>query len=146
MTQLQAKRCKLAEHVYRQWRVVTEPGQPIEAALNPAYWAHVSQHFAIGDKIELLAEDGQYFAELLVQDKGKMFAKVALLRKVDLIAVAIGQSQEVEGFIVDWKGPQRKFAVIRLADKAVLKEVFTTRAEADTWLAQHLKTITPRAA
>jgi hypothetical protein len=39
---------------------------------------------------------------------------------------------------VEWKGPQRKFTVIRISDDLPVQDGFTTRkAEAQVWLTNH---------
>jgi hypothetical protein len=150
MTQQQVKGWALSETISRKHRITPEVGVPLEAMLSPKYWAHISAKFTIGDIIEVYPPDGAYYGELLVQDRGHLFAKVAVIRYVDLaeVKVKVGDTDNsvLAGFSVDWKGPLRKFEVTRLADKASLKSGMQTRGEAEAWLAQHVQTIAPRAA
>lgn len=140
MTQLAVSRCKQAEYERRVWDVVPEANTPFEALIEPQYWAHVSAKMRPWDHIEVRSEDGSYFAELLVQDAGRLFAKVAVLRKHDLRAIDVGEADAVStGHEIKHAGPYAKWRVIRLADKSMLKDKFETKGAAQSWLAEHLK-------
>ena len=139
MTQLQPARLKFAEHERNLWFVVPEAGTPFEALLDPAYWAHVSAKFKPCDEITINAEDGAYYARLLVQDAGKLYAKVAQIEYVELDKVEVTQGGvALEGHFVKWRGPIHKWCVLRGID--VLKEGMT-KAEATGWLQQYSKTL-----
>lgn len=138
MTQLATSRIQFAEHMRNIWYVVPEHSTPFEALLDSKYWAHVSAKFKPRDRIEVDAEDGSYFAELVVIDAGRLFAKVALLRKIELKAEEVGSDVSPD-FEVKWAGRHAKWRVMRKADKASLKDGFDDRAQADLWLANHLK-------
>ena len=89
MTQLASNRLHLAEHRRNIFDVVPEHGTPFEELLKDSYWAHVSAKLKPGDHIEVRAEDGSYYAELIVQDAGRLYAKVAKLVHVVLDAVEV---------------------------------------------------------
>jgi hypothetical protein len=40
-----------------------------------------------------------------------------------------------------WSGPHTKYRVLRLSDKAVVKDGFATKEEAALWLTEHKKAI-----
>jgi hypothetical protein len=46
---------------------------------------------------------------------------------------------------VEWKGPQRKHVVVRLADGAVIQEGIAEKSAANVWLENYLKTTTATA-
>lgn len=139
MTQLQPIRLKFAEHERNQWFVVPEHGTPFEALLDPAYWAHVSAKFKPCDEITVNAEDGSYYARLLVQDAGRLYAKVAELQYTELNAVDVMQGGPgLQGHEIKWRGPILKWCVLR--GKDVLKDGLTKEA-ALSWLAQYGKTL-----
>lgn len=145
MTQLQPARCKPAEFQRAIFAVTPEVGTPIEALLEPKYWAHVSMHFRPGCHIEVYPPDGSYYAELLVQDCGSLWAKVALIHRIELTAVEVGKEQlDLSGFAVSYAGVNDNFSVYRLMGKGkkdCLKSGFGTKEEAEAWLKQHVKTI-----
>lgn len=137
MTQLAGKRHHLAEGRRNIFCVTPEHNTPYEAILRDDYWAHVSAKMKPGDRIEVLAEDGSYFAELLVQDAGRLYAKVAELRHVKLDAVEVKEGgMVVEGYEVAWKGPQLKWCVLRGKDR--LKDGMD-KASAIQWMQSHAK-------
>jgi|AGTN01.3.fsa_nt_gi hypothetical protein len=137
MTQLAANGLKEAASVRNVWTVTPEFGIPHEALLKDGYWAHVSAKLRPGDHIEVLAIDGSYFAELLVLDAGKLYAKVRSLRHVKLDAVEVPESElMVEGLEAKWQGPVLKWCVLRGPDR--LKEGMD-KASAIQWMKNHAK-------
>lgn len=136
---LHGSRFGLAEHKRRIWSIVPEHGTEFDEILKPSYWAHVAKQLRITDRIEVHAEDGCYFAELIVRDAGNLFASVGVLRKIDLDTVKSGNAEA--GYDVAWKGPHRKFAVIRLSDDAIVKDGFDAKPAALAWLAGNLKSL-----
>ena len=140
MTQLATARIQAAEQMRNIWFVTPEHDTPFESILDPKYWAHVSWQFKPRDRIEVDAEDGSYFAELIVLDAGRLFAKVAVLRKHEF-AKADVTGEEDSGFEVKWAGRHSKWRVIRKADKAVLKEGFEDKQAGLVWVAGHMRSI-----
>lgn len=139
MAALNSSRFKQAEYERNIWVVTPEAETPLEALLNPAFWAHVASSFKPWDHIEVRAEDGSYWAELLVQDASRNWAKVAVLRQVQLNGEA-PRAEESDGHIVEWSGPHTKWRVVRKADKAILKDSMS-KADANKWLAEHLRVV-----
>jgi hypothetical protein len=137
---LHPSRFQLAEHRRQIWHIVPEHGTALAELLTPAYWSHVSRQMRPSDRIEVNAEDGSFFAELVVIDAGLQFAKVALLREAKLEGVEASQTS-LPGHKVEWSGPHTKFRVVRESDRKVLKDGFTTRADAGTWLSNHAKAL-----
>lgn len=147
MTQLQPSRCKLAEYERAVFSVTPEEGTPFDALLDSGYWAHVSGHFRIGSRIEIYPPEGNYYAELIVQAAGRLFAKVAVLRKVDLGEVDVGEDDLMAGYKIKYSGMHAKWAVYRLSDNAMIASKMEDKPTAMTWLAQHVKTVgRPKAA
>lgn len=115
-------------------------GTPFDALLQPSYWANVAERLRPFDRIEVLAEDGSYFAILLVRAASRLSAKVAVLEKYDLDAV--DDTSAESAFFVAWRGPHQKHAVIRAADKLAVQTGFDTKEAAMTWLANNLRSLT----
>ena len=135
MTQLASNRLHLAEHRRNIFDVVPEHGTPFDALMDSGYWAHVSAKLKPGDRIEVRAEDGSYYAELIVQDAGRLYAKVAVLTHVKLDAVEVKEGGlSLDGYEVAWKGPQLKWCVLRGKDR--LKDNMT-KGEAIHWMQSH---------
>lgn len=138
MTQLATRNFELSINGIRHniFRVTPEIGTPPAALLDPHYWAHVSAKLRFGDVIEVLAEDGSYFAELLVRDVGNLYAKVAFKNPVTVFSTDEAMEAPV-GYAVKWRGPKARFGVIHGTD--VLKDGFVDKAEAHAWLDDLLK-------
>ena len=135
MTQLASNRLHFAEHRRNIFDVVPEHGTPFEEILKEGYWAHVSVKMKPGDRIEVRAEDGSYYAELIVQDAGRLYAKVAVLRHVALDFVEVTEGGlSAGGMEVAWKGPQLKWCVLRGKDR--LKDGMDKGA-AIQWMQSH---------
>lgn len=126
------QRVKEAAYVRNVFSVTPEPSTPFETVLTPEYWAHAAHLFHPTDRIEVLAEDGSWFAELFVVSCGRNWAKVCQLRFVEL-----SESSPVEAqakFKVLWRGQVHKHCVVRIADAAVIKTEFATAADAKKWM------------
>lgn len=134
MTQLQTGRFKLAEHMRNVFHVVPEAGTPFEALLEQGYWAHISVNLKPGSKIEVHAEDGTYYAELLVRDAGRLYAKVMPIIHVAFDEVTVSQGDfEAAGYSVKFQGPHLQWCVLRgtdrLKDKMTKQEAYEAAAE-----------------
>lgn len=141
MTQLQPSRCKLAEFERAVFSITPEEGTPFDALLDPGYWAHVSGHFRIGSRIEIYPPEGNYYAELFVQACGRLFARVAVLRKIDFDAVDVSEDDLTAGYTVKYSGMHAKWAVYRVSDKTMVASKMEDKPAAMAWLAQHVKTV-----
>lgn len=108
-----------------------EPGTTIEDVLAPEFWAHVSRRMSPGNRIEIFAQD--FWAMLIVRSAGKVDAVVQVLQHVELgdakAATATGSLYDVV-----WRSPTRKWGVIRISDKAVVKEDIQTKEQALEWV------------
>ena len=119
-----------------------KPGTPFESVLDPAYWAHNASKLRLRDRIEIEPEDNAYFAELRVIDCGRTWAKVLVLRHIDLNAPAEKAEEAAdESFIVKFRGP-KKWSVVRESDKAIMVEGLGSEAEAGAWLEQNREVVT----
>ena len=132
-------RFKPSDGVRNVWVVVPEEGVPYEALLEDAYWAHVADKLRPMDRIEVLPEDGSYFAELIVRSAGRLYADVAELRKVMLDTAATASPDN--RYEVRWKGPHHKHAVVRIADGSVMQAGFDNKDGAMHWLSQNMRSL-----
>lgn len=128
-----------AEHYRTRYAAIVDDGTTADDLQRPEFWCHVANKLRQMDVIEVLAEDSSYFAELLVLKTGIGFAKVLLLRKVDLEEHA---PEEDGGIVaVQWKGPHRKHAVIRKSDGEILKDSFATKVDAEIFARGYERTV-----
>lgn len=136
---IRESRMNFIEFARQAHHIVPEEGTSFDNILKDAYWSMVGYKLKPGDIIEVHAEDGSYFAELYVRASGRNWAKVALLRKIDLEPISLEHGSPE--FEAAWKGPHRKFSVVRLADNQIIKDSFETREQAVEYIKGHAKAL-----
>ena len=129
---------QLREQWRQDWVVSAEASTKIEDVLDPQYWAHMAAQMQQYARVEVLLETGEWMLDLIVLGLGRNWAQVHLLHRHDLERPAEALPAAAK-HTIDWKGPQRKFAVIRISDNQLIQEGFGTRAEAAAWLVAHEK-------
>jgi hypothetical protein len=133
-----SKHLKLAEHVRQTWHVTPRTGDGPKDLLDPKYWVHVARNLKPGDKIEVLSEAREWYAEAVVLSAGQFGAKVAFT--LDPIRLEnSAETEEPEGYEVKWAGPSVKWRVIRKSDGQIVREDLQSREEAATWIKSHAK-------
>jgi hypothetical protein len=130
---------QLAEQKRAVWQAFAPPECCPEDLLRPESWAHVARKVEPFSRIEVLAEDGTWWAEYMILLVGPNWVKVALMRQHDFRAVAV-QASDPETLEVNYI-PARKWRVLRKSDGAVLREGLATKEEANAWKQEHLKTM-----
>ena len=125
----------------RQFKFIKAPaGHTFEDIMQPAYWGNVSAMMTPWTRIDVAANDGTWYAELLVTTVGRQWARVHLLRKTTLSSADVDQTQAHTHDIrhVEGKG----WCVIRRADKVEVMAGEETREAAEVWLVEHLRQTT----
>lgn len=130
-----------AEHTNTTWSLRVLAGTPFEEVLRPEFWAHVAQKGIVpNDKIDLHPEEGHYNAELRVRDVGPNWLKVHVIYKDDYVEqLTRSDDDEFPGYSIEWKGPVRRFSVIRQSDKTAIGSEFANKQTARLWLVEHMK-------
>ena len=133
---LNAQHMKPVEFVRNVFGVTAPAGSKFEDVLKTDFWTHVAARFHPTDRIEVMADDGSWFAELIVISCARNWAKVSTLRFVELSESTPDEAPAGE-FEVKWRGQANGHCVVRLSDKEVIKSNFPTAKEAKVWLAEH---------
>lgn len=128
---------KPAEYVRNVFAITPEHGVTIDDLKEPEYWAHVAAKLHPTDRVEVTSEDGTWFAEVFVTACARNWAQVSVLRFHELAEATKPAVSNSPKHIVQWKGQNKLHCVIRVSDKAVIKEAFTTAALANAWLADY---------
>lgn len=128
-----------AEYLRTIWQETPQVGTQIEALLLPEYWCHVASQLRPGHRIEVVPQDGAFYAELFVTAVSSNRATVKQLAYVDLFAEGETQaSADVESkHKVQWMHGALKFSIISLMDNEIIKSGFTTKADAANWLVDY---------
>lgn len=137
-SKLLSERMKESAYVRQDHRVTPEEGTTLEEVLAPDYWAHVAGRMHVGDKVEIFPDGGAYYAECLVVSCSRLHAKlVVLLEKQFHAPTKVAKDAKKEPLVVEFKGPQRKWSVIRTKDLEIVKEQFASKEEATAWLEEN---------
>jgi hypothetical protein len=112
-------------------------GTPFEHLLRPEYWASIKK-LPINAHVYIDTEDCSYWAELKVLKVGQGFAKVFVLRHIELTAAG-ADPQVIDGYDIQWTGPIDKHRVLRTKDGHVLKQGLDTWDDASAWLRDYKK-------
>jgi len=142
---LNPQRIGLAEQMRQDWVVNAEEGTTINDVLDPAYWAHTSARMQVYDRVDVRLETGDWMLELIVLDVGRNYARMFLAKHHEFVTTDISVPVGAITHKVEWKGPQRKHVVVRLADGAVIQEGIAEKSAANVWLENYLKTTTATA-
>lgn len=135
MTQLTPHRLELAEYRSSLYRCESEAGTKIEEVLEEKYWAHVSAKLRRGDRIIVQAEDDAFYAELLVLDAGKLYAKIAKLVYIPLYEDLKDASLKAGEFSIQWRGPKERWCGF-CADDLLVPNM--TKDAAVAWLRERV--------
>jgi hypothetical protein len=122
------------------WGITLKIGQSRDDLLRPDFYSHIAARVRKNHRFEVLHEDGNYFAELIVTSASKLGIKVAFLREIDLRdleATVVDQSE----FYPKFRGP-RKWSILRTSDNSLVDENIDTESLAK----QRIKDMTATAA
>lgn len=120
--------------------VTVEAGVTLEDVLQPEFWAHVAPSLRPYDELRVRTDDGIWYAHLLVLWVGRAAAKVIQLYHVQLSTSDVDQSSDA-GYTVAYKGPHKRYCVMRDKDNTYVKDGCQTKEEAFAWREQYLKTL-----
>jgi hypothetical protein len=138
---LMPSRFKQADQARNVWVSIPEEGTTYEDLFAPEYWSHISEKMRQGDLIEVRPEDGSYFALLYAVAVQRQAAAVIEIVKKDLSTDPVNMPLTESGVRVEWKGPVRKWAVIRTKDNQIVSDKHEVRLTADTAAAEYLRVI-----
>lgn len=139
--QLNPARLAQGEYVRTVHVATAEQGTAEEDLINPAYWAHVASKMRPWDRIEVRSDDGTFYAELLVLDSSRTWARVKLLKFLPLTSADVSQTQADDEYEIKFRGPVLRWSVVRRLDNAVIKEAMQNKDEAAAFLAQYQRTV-----
>lgn len=136
MSKLRQGQFKEAVYVRHVWSARPVAGTKVEDLADPTFWANIAEQLKPNDRIEVIPEDGAFFAELIVRSCNRLSATTFPLRIIDLSpAGAVAEDPE---FDVVFRGP-RKFCIVRRADKVPVIEDIDTKELAFRELSDYLK-------
>jgi hypothetical protein len=119
-----------AGHYWSTYQCIAEESHSPEDAQTPGYWAHVAaaRKLRTNDIFEVRCETGAWMLDLIVIEAGQRFARVKVLRTADVEQPAA--DAKLSSVVVEFKGPVKKHCIIRLVDRAIIKEGIASKADA----------------
>lgn len=138
------QRIQSAEYLRRDWVCTAEEGTTVADVLDPGYWSHIAGQLTLYDRIEVRIDSGEYLLELLVKKCGRNWAQVALLHHHDLVGKVPTGADVADEFDAVFKGPLRKWCVLRKSDGKALEEKLADKAAALAWISSYETTILER--
>lgn len=118
---------KPSEYVRTAYAIEVKHGQSFDDFKNPEAWAHISSELKIRDKVELLPEDGSFYAEGIVTGLTKTSVKVYFYLYTELSA---SQSKNKESpYEIGFAG-KHKWRIVRKSDEAIIQHGFESREAA----------------
>lgn len=145
---------EVADYKRTMYRGMVERGIMPDDVIHPAYWAYHAAKLKPWDRVELCAEDGTWFGEYLVLGCDRTWARVFPLRVIMLTTADVSETQaakanskgmpkgELSSYEVRFRGPAKKWSVIRRSDGGILAEGMTQKQDAEAWLNKHLSPAT----
>jgi hypothetical protein len=118
--------------VYNLFDAVPQVGTKLEDMLEPKYWEHVASKLRPWDHIEVRAEDGSFYAQLIVQRADRLTADVRPIQFADLNVGAPSDGDIPSGYAVDYGGPIAKWRV--LTGGTVVRDGFQQKGSAIQWV------------
>lgn len=133
MAKLLEKNLMGAEFARQSFRVTPPEGTKIEEMLEPEYWAHVARKFIPYDILEVVPEDGSFYARLLVLNTSKLWAK---MQKLEYIELSAKKPVQASGkYEPKYGGPSAKWRAVNKSDGSIVStESFQTRDEAEAYI------------
>ncbi len=128
----------LAESKRHDWVVSVSMDTTADDILDPAFWAHVCEHFVPLDTIEVRWEDGSLIHNLRVLWCERTYANVKLVSIEKLGEIVPKSDLESKRFKAEWRS-NLKWTVIRKTDRQIVASGFHDKAQAAAWIADNDK-------
>jgi hypothetical protein len=127
--QISPGRMKLSQYERQEWVANAPEGCIVDDIKKQDFWALMAHLMKPYDRIEVRADDGSWLAELVVIGCGRNWAKVSVLNHYKLDDASDEMKDDAE-YSIAFKGPQKKWCVIRNSDDAYIREGIGSKQEA----------------
>jgi len=128
-----------ADYARQVFRYSLDKAFSKEDLLDTKNWRQVVKStpmLSVGDIIEVLREDNTFYSTLLVTGKvnDDLFVKIITFTDLEKSDKSTEKKElKSSDYEITWKGPQKKFTLIRLSDNKELKDKFASKDEANHW-------------
>lgn len=130
---------KQAEFAREHWCVTVAHGTTVKDLMKPEVWGNVAAKLRPWAIVEVRAEDGSFFAWLVVLAAERTWAKVDVLleKKLTTTDVSKTQASGVPGYSYQWKGAKNMHCIVRESDGELVHKEARSKADALHWLEEH---------
>lgn len=127
--QISPGRMRLSQYERQEWVANAPEGCTPDDIKKQDFWSLMAYQMKPYDRVEVRADDGSWLAELVVVGCGRNWAKVSVLNHYKLADAGKEMKGDAE-FRIDFKGPQRKWCVIRNSDDEYIRDKLGSKEEA----------------
>ena len=138
--QLSNARFSDANYSRSHWLAIIPDGVDFDTVLRKDYWAHVAAQLKIGDRVEVLSENGGYCADLVVRNCDRLTAIMGVINFADFESPALLDVKDPE-YEVKWGGPHDKWRVVRISDGAVVQKGLPSKEDAERQMQSYIKAL-----
>lgn len=136
-----APRLTQAQYARNEWRITIPHGISDKVLDDPAAFSLIADKLRPFDTIEAVCEDGSWWGRYLVTGVDRTWAKLRELEWFDLRGdLERMPSTEDQNYDITYNTIGR-FQVVRKKDRAIIKDNFITKLDAQVWLQGHLKSL-----
>jgi len=140
--QMKPTRLTLSQHSVRSYRHIASIEDSIEDVMKPDYFGHVARSLGVGDRVEVLSEDGSWYAELIVRAVGSV---EVIMGQINHVVLSKQDAAELTAkdspYEIKWRGPNALFSVVRVSDGEVVRDKLPSKDAASLWLKNHEKAV-----
>ena len=135
------QRFQNAEFKRNQFVLDASEGARPEDVKDPAFWAHIGERLTPWAEIMVRANDGLWYARVIVMESGRNFARVHVenVHYLTTADVAMTKNDAFSPYEVVYRGPHNQWSVIRKSDRAVVHEGSQTEGAAHAWVRGRLQ-------
>lgn len=128
---------KSAEYVRSVFVITALPDTLPANYLEPETWSHIPElKLRQGDRIEIMAIDNSWFAEIIVRVRTASALQLELLSEHKFDAIV---GKEHDDYEAAWGGPVAKWRVLRKNDRHVMVDKLDAKSEAVAWIEANAK-------
>ena len=132
-----AERFERAQHKRNVHQFVLPDGDTLKDAVEQDYWVHIAQKLTVLDRIEIVPDDGSFYAELMVRSLQFGMVVTGVINDVRFDEYSEDRPEAQQNYRVEFKGPHEKYCVFQ-QDQLLISKL-ETQGVADRWLANHRK-------
>ena len=125
-----------AEYARKNWVITAAIGARPEDIETREFWVNLVHDLKRLDRVEIMPEDGEWFAEVIVRRVAGREIKVGVVN-LKRFKDAEVPSEKVGEYTIKWRGPKAMFALMN-PDDSVFKSGFETRGAAHEFLSEHV--------